>query len=456
MRRVLLIIGLLLLPVIPVVLVVTGVIKKKPTTVPAVTLTMWSTEDDEKAFTESIKSFRQTHSYVHITYRKVRSEDYATALVQAWAQGTGPDIFFVPHSWLGQMQPYAVGMPADLSISQIKVTKGWLGSRTDIIKPKASAPTLASIKDRFVDAVAGDIVSDGKVWGLPLAMDTIALYSNKDLLNNAKIFEPAKTWTELATHVYDNRLTVFDEHHNLAQSAVALGTVNNIPNGVDLLTLLMMQNGAVMTSVDKHTHFQGEAGLRALDFFTSFAQPGKKTYSWNADQATARDVFLQGKSAYYFGTYSDRAAIAASSLNWSVSPMLHLAEDGDKDGSAGNAARFIDTARYQVGMVSKASGRRSIHAWNFLNYLAQSSQATRYVAVTNKLSPLKKILATQKNQTDKSVFAGQLLTARTWYHGTDAVHAQSFLEAMVTSIIKNTATAADALKLAAQQVESTL
>ena len=211
MRRIIIIVGIVLIPAIPIALLLTGVIKKAPTQVSAVSLTMWVTSDTERtAFTPIILAYRANHPYVTVKVTTVRPETYATQLIQAWAQGKGPDIFFVPSTQIGAMQPYASAMPTNLSIPVVTTKKALFGTQTVISTPVAKGLTIAQLHEGYVDAATADIIRSNQVWGLPLAMDTVATYVNKDLLNNAKIFTPAQTWTDLVTQIVQKNLTVID------------------------------------------------------------------------------------------------------------------------------------------------------------------------------------------------------------------------------------------------------
>ncbi len=457
MRRVLIIIAILLLPGIPIVLVVTGVLKSKPQTVRPVQLTVWGTEENEKAMSALIAKYRATRSYMDITYTTVRPEEYAKQLVSAWAQGTGPDVFFAPSTWVGTMAQYAVPMPADLTVKQVITSKALIGTTTKVVTSPKAAPSLASLRNQFVEAVSDDVVMNGQVWGLPLSMDTVALYYNKALTNNAKIFEPAATWSDLQNQITNNKLTVTDEQGHLVQSGVALGTTTNVPYATDILALLMMQNGSVMTSADKQAHLNEDAGLQATKFFLSFAQPQKTNYSWDANQTNARDAFIQGKVGYFFGTLADKAAITTSTLNWGVAPMLHIRSTGDNDGQT-STERYIDTARYNVAMVSKASesAGRSVQAWNFIEYVTRGENASTYTGLTSQLSAVKAILSQQSNDPDLGTFAKQLLTAKSWYHGHDWPAVEGYLEQLVTAGLAGKTDLTELIDLANTQIQSTL
>jgi ABC-type glycerol-3-phosphate transport system substrate-binding protein len=167
-------------------------------------------------------------------------------------------------------------------------------------------------------------------------------------------------------------------------------------------------------------------------------------------------ISTKGKVAYFIGTLADAAAIQKSGIKWQVTPMLHLDVQGDRDGAHENATRFINTPIYDVAMVSKASAKKSTQAWNFVNFMMQSGNVKSYLDATGKLSPIKKILSTQTSDATKSVFAAQLLTARTWYHGKKALDADNYLKQMITSIDTAGADPSEALNIASKQIQATL
>lgn len=449
MRRVLIIVAISLLPIIPVVLVVTGVIGKKATTAAPVSLSVWGTADTVIAYAGLIEKYKISRPYITITYKKIRSEDYYDQLVAAWAQGTGPDIFFVPNTWVGKMMEFSEPMPASSSIPLVTIKRGFLGNQTSVTAATQTPPSLSVLKQTYVDAVLTDAYRIDQLWGLPLAMDTVVLYYNQALLNNARVFEPASTWADLVTQITANQLTVVDSNNALVRSAVALGTAENVPYSRDILTLLMQQNGATMISGD-HAGFNSENGVKALEFYTSFARESKESYSWNAQQPNALEAFLNGKVVYYFGTHVDRAAIASSRLQWGVTSMLQI--------DRSQTSQQIDVARYDIAMVSKASknAQRSAYAWNLVTFMARSDNVPLYLSATGQLSAQKKILASQKDDPEVGVFAGQLLTARSWYTGTGGPIIDQYFQALISTVASGQTSTTEAIKLTADQISSTL
>ena len=59
------------------------------------------------------------------------------------------------------------------------------------------------------------------IFAMPLYSDTLALYYNKDLLSQAGIARPPRTWEELEIQV--QTLTKIDEYGNITQSGISMG-----------------------------------------------------------------------------------------------------------------------------------------------------------------------------------------------------------------------------------------
>jgi len=113
------------------------------------------------------------------------------------------------------------------------------------------------LKNNFIDQVSKDVVwpippavpggvSPGDaIYGLPLTVDTLVMYYNKDLLNSAGIPEPPNNWKTFQESM--RKLVKLDREGNILVSGAAIGTGANVERAGDILSLLMMQNGAKMT-----------------------------------------------------------------------------------------------------------------------------------------------------------------------------------------------------------------
>jgi multiple sugar transport system substrate-binding protein len=317
--------------------------------------------DDEGAFEDIIKSYEGLHPNVTINYRRLRAEEYEAELIRAFAEGRGPDIFSVHHTKIGEMRSLMQGMPPSITVSYLE-TIGTLRKETIFVEKEQ--PTLSSkaLKTQFVDVVTSDVLrpyqatSDApvtsRIFGLPLAVDTLTLFYNKDLLNAAGIAEPPATWEDFQAAA--TKLTVIDAAGEITQSGAALGTTDNVERSADLISLLMLQNGTVMTSGDSVTFGEIPEGtpdglfpaIDAVRFYTDFANPTKEVYSWNDTFTGSFAAFANGQTAMFFG-YSYHIPFlnaAAPKLNYAIAKVPQIA-----------GGRQVNYANYWIEGVAKNS-----------------------------------------------------------------------------------------------------
>ncbi|NCN08093.1 extracellular solute-binding protein, partial [Candidatus Parcubacteria bacterium] len=134
-------------------------------------------------------------------------------------------------------------------------------------------------KDTFVEEGELFLTPEG-VYALPLSLDPMVLYYNRDILSTAKIANPISYWDE----IYDaaSSLSQKDPAGNILRSAIALGEASNIPNFKSIISLLMLQAGTPITTLTANGlkpeltsryDFPVIPGESALDFYTQFSNP---------------------------------------------------------------------------------------------------------------------------------------------------------------------------------------
>ena len=154
------------------------------------------------------------------------------------------------------------------------------------------------------------MVRGGKIYGLPLSVDSLALIYNRTMLDNAGITKAPSTWLEVKEAV--KKLTLQDDEGNIVQSGIALGGSKNINRTSDILSLLMMQNGTEMVDPTGRKIMFAETspysddknyrpGMEALRFYSDFAMPSKEVYSWNSAMPEASEAFVTGSLAMMLG-----------------------------------------------------------------------------------------------------------------------------------------------------------
>lgn len=399
-----------------------------------ITLTYWRVFDDSDAFDEIIAKYKTLHPSITINYKKLRLEEYESELLNALAEDRGPDIFSIHNTWMKKYQSKLAPMPDTITMVY-PVVEGTLKKETVYQAKTTKSITIKEIKDNFVDVVSHDVIlDDGKVYGLPLSVDTLAMYYNKDLFNNAGISTPPAYWNkEFLQDV--NKLTKQDAKNTLTQSGAALGGSSNINRFSDILATLMMQSGTNMLSDDEQALLNNSssnnsnfsAAADALRFYVDFADPTKESYSWNKDLPNSLDMFISGNLAIMFSYSYDLPTIKAQApkLNFSVAKFPQI---------EGNPPTNINFANYWVEVVSKKSPNTDA-AWDFVQFITKEEQAKSYLEKTKRPTALRSLVETQKTDNEIGVFADQVLTAKSWYRGKNVKAAEDAIAEMINNAL---------------------
>ena len=429
-----------------------------------VTLNYWRVFDDEDAIRPLITAYQKLHPNVTINFKRLTYDEYEQTALNALAEDRGPDILSLHNDWLVRWEPRLLAAPPALSVAY-QEEQGSIKKELVWTVKTVAAPTPKQVKNDFADVVASDVViptpqSDprmplvDKVYGLPLALDTMVLYFNRDILNAAGIAAPAAQWQDFQDQI--KKLTKLDETGAILSSGAAIGTSNNVNRSSDLLAALMMQNGAPMTDQNGVVAFDklpaemtGRAatpGAEALVFYTDFANPEKEVYTWNAKMPNSLQAFINGQTAYYFGYAYDLSAIRATPHppNFGIAPFPQI--QGNKP---------VNFANYWVETVSKKT-KYPNEAWDFIQFITQAQQVQQYLTRAKKPTALRSLVNSQLEDLDLSTFASEVLTAKSWYHGTDPFAAEKALNDLVNSQLAGEADTQRLLEIAAAKINQTV
>lgn len=296
-----------------------------------VNLTYWGLWEDTNVMQPVIADFEKQHPNITVTYTKEDAKDYTKRLLTRMQQGTGPDIFRFHNTWVYPLQSILLPLPTSV---------------IDARNLTANYPPVA----------AKDLVVNGAVYGLPLEMDALSLFVNTDIFSHAGAAVPT-TWDNFITVA--KALTVKDPQGHIQTSGAAIGTYDNISHAPDIISLLLLQNGANMQKL------QGsQNAIDALSFYTTFAKPNSNVWDNTLDNSLL--AFSRGKVAMYFGYSYDIFAIqtANPSMKFAMYPVPHL------------PGRDITVASYWVEGVSNKSKHQK-EALQFMQFLAQKDTQTK-------------------------------------------------------------------------------
>lgn len=427
-------------------------------------LKYWRVIDDQDTVDAQLIAYRQAHPNIQVEYRKFRLEEFEKALLDGLAQDQGPDVFSLHNDWLVGWQPRLLPAPAVLTIP-FREVKGTIKKEVITVLRQQAGPSLKQLANDFVDVVSSDVVilteqTDPRaplvpeIYGLPMSVDTMVMFYNKDILNTAGIAQPAEHWRDFQEQV--KKITKLDEVGTIIQSGAALGTAKNVERSTDLLALLMMQNGAPMTDTNGMVTFDRyppelagrpyPPGAEALIFYSDFANPEKEVYTWNDKMPGSLEAFVKGQAAYFFG-YSYHLPMIRGlnpKLNFSIAPFPQI--EGNKP---------VNYANYWVEVVSKKTPHPD-EAWDFLMFMTKADQVQKYLAATKKPTALRGLVNGQLEDLDLSVFASEVPTAKSWYHGTDANATEQAFQEMIQQMLAGDADPKKIVELGATKVNQTV
>jgi multiple sugar transport system substrate-binding protein len=347
-------------------------------------------------------------------------DDYEGELLNAFANQTAPDIFMIHNSWLPKYQDKVAAIPAGEQYM-----------------------TYRQYEEAFPDVVATDFTRNrAEIYAAPLYLDTLALYYNRDLLNAAGYVQPPASWEAFQEVV--QRLTLVDANGNLVRPGAALGTARNVNRSTDIFSLLLLQtfggidvqpiDPAMRTAQLTYSRREGaevfSPGQDALRFYTDFANPVLKEYTWNRNQSYSIDAFVAGQVAMMFN-YShhiETIRARAPELNFNVAraPQPQGMLDQQK---------AIDYPSYFGLAVSRFGTRQEQEAaWEFLMHLSKPQTQQQYSQLTKRPPAHRQALATLLEHPDYRVFAQQALTAKSWYQPNSTLMETYFAD-MIESVI---------------------
>lgn len=412
-----------------IILIVIAVLVSSPkpkTTGPTgpVNLTIWDPFINSEDIDPLINAYTQAHPNVRIVFTKKNIDTYESDLLNALASGNGPDIFAINNAWLPKYLDKVAPAPA-------------------------TAFSFVDYKNTFVDPAVNDFTKDQKIYGVPMSVDSLALYYNKDLLGTAGIATPPKTWADLSLDV--QKIKRQDQTGYFTRSGAALGTNSNVNRAVDIVYLMMLQTGAVPYSSDGTQPTFADSvqkggnnfnpGLQALTFYTSFASPTSPNYNWNQRSDYSIDAFANGRAAFLYSYSYTRDTILQKSpnLNFDVTTVPQFNLDDPT----------VNFANYFGFVVSKQSKSSAVD-WDVLKELTSKADLDKYYATVKVPSSRKDLVALQIQDPDIGVFANANLTAKSFYRP-DQNAMDSIFGKSIDNIILNHYSPQDALQQAEQQ-----
>lgn len=370
--------------------------------------------DQEDVINPLIQQYESDHPNVNITYRKFEDPvEYENLIINELAEGEGPDIFSAPNYWFLRNAKKLQPMPVDM------------------MSPQVFDETFVSVATK--DLVMTDANDGGlKVFGIPLTVDTLALYYNRAQFED-KIPErgrPATTWAQLQEDVF--QLSKGDTSFERFEVAgIAMGRSDNIARSTDILLMLMLQYGAefynanvskAQFATQRFTTAGGASinpALEALTLYTSFGLPANKNYSWNAYLANADspekelETFARGKVSMIFGySYlyeqirSKIAQLKATGVQTVDMANVRIAVVPQVEDPESSTDKRHAYANYFAETVSRTSAHPR-EAWDFLMFMGSRENLDFYNEKTKRPTSRRDLIEEHKQDPVYGVYAEQ-------------------------------------------------
>jgi multiple sugar transport system substrate-binding protein len=394
------------------------------------TTSIWLPQSAEFLERMIAADFKAVNDKITVNVTIVPDAEYDNRLVNALASGTGPELWFMPHDKI-------------------------LTHRDKVAPiPFATIPERTYL-DTFIDEselflVPADVINkkDGYAIALPILIDPLVLFWNKDLLGSAGVARPPQTWDEFVTAA--KTLTTIDAGGNFAQSGVAMGEFGNIKNAKDLLALLILQ--ADNPIVEKNTldiALDKRSGAltptaSAIRFWNEFGNPRKEDYSWNHLRPEAQDAFAAQKLALYIGYASEYAEIVKKNphLNFDVAEVPQIKGD-----------TTTTTYGRLTGIAISKSAAKSGPAMALATYLAGSEAQKQVASTLERPSVRRDVLGSAGQNARLTIYSRAAVKARGWLDPAPEATYEIFRK-MVESVKTGAKDPLDAISNAKNELQS--
>ena len=341
-------------------------------------LVYWGLWEDPAVVSFIISEFEKENPNIKVKYEKQDLQDYKEKLVARIEAERGPDIFRFHNSWYSDLSALLLPLPGE------------------VIDKKDFEANFYSVHQK-------DLIKNGAIYGIPLEIDTLALFVNPEIVLQAEregataSASPA-TWQEFIET--SAALTKKDEQGKILVGGAGIGTYDNVNNAPDIISLLFAQNRADLEDIAA----SDVKATDALRFYTNFALIANNV--WSNDLDSTLLAFSQGRLAMYFGFSRDYNSIKKinPSLSFDVIPIPQLRQD-----------EKFNIANYYAEGISTHS-RHQKEAFVFLEYLSRKETQEKIWIEASKtqslpIPPGNKTLLDSLRGTMGFVFAEQAQTA---------------------------------------------
>jgi multiple sugar transport system substrate-binding protein len=301
---------------------------------PAVTLAYWNgfTGGDGPAMQELVKNFQSEHDNISLKNNTVEWADFYQQLPAASQAGKGPDVG-VMH--LDQLATNA--------------------ARNVIVPLDDLAEALGLEESDFAPSVWEPGIYDGKRYGIPLDVHSLAMYFNQDHFDKAGITEPPSDAASLEEACTKLQQAGFQEPFWMP---------NLWPAHLMFLSLLWQFGGEPYAEDGSEATFGSEAGVQALTWMREQIEKGYSPDNVNVD--TQYIAFKEGQNSITWDGIWQINDLESTGMNYGLAPIPTI---GDGPGAWANSHNFFLTSQ------AAEDEDRANAAKTFIGWMSEQSAA---------------------------------------------------------------------------------
>jgi multiple sugar transport system substrate-binding protein len=167
---------------------------------------------------------------------------------------------------------------------------------------------------KFPQYVVEDFLVDGKYYGVPKDIGTVALVYNKDLFDKAGLAYPDDSWT------WEDTLNAAAKITDKANGVYGLAAPNE---GQNYYWNLIWQNGGDLFAEDgKTSTFDSPEVIEAMNYAVSFIKKGYSPTAADFANLKTHEYFKSGKLGMIFaGSWKMNEYLAIEGLNFDVAQL---------------------------------------------------------------------------------------------------------------------------------------
>jgi ABC-type glycerol-3-phosphate transport system substrate-binding protein len=323
---------------------------------------------------------------VRVKYVSQAPEDYVENLIEAFARGEGPDLFFVDQKMLNRLTGKTILIPYETY------------PQRDVL-------------NNFADGSSVFMTSAG-LKAIPLMIDPLVMYYNRTMYTSSNVVIPPKTWVEFLATI--KPILQIDSRNNITRTAAAMGEFRNITNSKSLLSTLFLQSGNPIVILDANDNYVADLnntlGLTpspaeaAIVYYQQFSNPTQASYTWNRSMTNDKDTFAAENLATYFGFASELKDLRGKNPHLDLDAVVIPQKDLRKRVSYGD---FYGAA------ISKNS-KKQASAYLLAEILAKKTTQDEMTKLLGYLPARRDLLVIKDSDPIRQIFKDSATLSRSW------------------------------------------